>query len=103
MRNTYQLIFNLLNFKMDNIYYVAPSDEIFEEMKRLAIQIWQTYDNTYGYVDEKVGRIKDIGNIKDNFMYIYAMFDYENQWKLRSMASEQLLAEIDKRDETLPF
>ena len=82
---------------MDNVYYVAPSDEIFEEMKRLAIQIWQTYDNTYGYVDEKVGQIKDIGNIRDNFMYIYAMFDWENQNKLRNMASMQLLVEIDKR------
>ena len=50
-----------------------------------------------------MGQIKDIDNIRDNFMYIYAMFDYENQGKLRSMASEQLLAEIDKRDETLPF
>ncbi len=63
-------------------YYEAPSDEIFEEIKRESIKIWETYDNTYGYADEKVGRIKDIGNVKDNAMYMVAMFDLRNQSRL---------------------
>jgi len=30
----------------------APSIEIFEEMKSAAIAVWQTFDNTHGYVTE---------------------------------------------------
>lgn len=70
-------------------YYTAPSDEIFEDIKANAIKIWQGYDNTYGYVDEKVDRIKDIKNVKDNVWYIVAMFDSDNQAKLLSMVKPE--------------
>jgi hypothetical protein len=63
-------------------YYKAPAQEVFDDIKTNAIKIWQTYDNTYGYVDEKVNRIKDMENISDNAWYIVAMFDYQNQEKL---------------------
>lgn len=63
-------------------YYTAPSDEIFSEVKAKAIQIWQGYDDTYGYASEKINRIKDIPNFKDNLMYMVAMFDESNQAKL---------------------
>ena len=66
----------------NNFYYTAPTDEQFNELKEKAIKIWQTYDDTYGYQSEKVNKIKDMGNISDNFMYIVAMFDSENQTKL---------------------
>lgn len=61
------------------LYYTAPPDEAFNDMKRVAIAVWNTYDNEYGYADEKIERIKDIANVKDNFMYIFAMFDIDNQ------------------------
>lgn len=61
------------------LYYTAPSDEVFEEIKAAAIKIWQTYDDTYGYVTEKIGSIERIGNVKDNWMFIVAMFDWNNQ------------------------
>ena len=67
---------------MEKLYYTAPSDEIFEEVKQKAIEVWSGYDNQYGYVDEKVGQIKDIKNIQDNVMFIVAMFDSNNQKKL---------------------
>lgn len=67
---------------MSQLYYTEPLQESFEDMKSSAIEIWNQYDNTYGYVDEKVNQIKDIKNIKDNFMYIFAMFDMNNQFKL---------------------
>lgn len=66
------------------LYYQAPADEAFEEMKRECIAEWKTHDNTYGYVDEKVGRIKDIKNVQDNFMYMLAMFDQFGQRKIIS-------------------
>lgn len=63
-------------------YYKAPSNEVFKAVKEGAIKVWSTYDNEFGYVDEKVNRIKDIKNIKDNACYIVAMFDTHNQIKL---------------------
>ena len=66
-------------------YYIAPSQEIFDEIKSKAIELWNTYDNTYGYVDEKVDRIKNIENIRDNCAYIVGMFDSSNQRKLFQM------------------
>ena len=63
-------------------YYTAPSDDIFEDIKEHAIELWQTYDNEFGYVDEKLDRIKDLKNISDNWAYMIAMFDSNNKYKL---------------------
>jgi hypothetical protein len=63
-------------------YYKAPAQEVFDDIKKNAIKIWKTYDNTYGYVDEKVGRIEPMQNISDNAWTIVAMFDSDNQAKL---------------------
>lgn len=72
---------------MDNLFYTAPTDRQFNEVKKKAIKIWKTYDNTYGYVDEKVDRIKNIKNVQDNFMFIVAMFDQNNQSRLALVLS----------------
>lgn len=61
------------------LYYTAPSDEIFEDIKQASIKIWNTYDDTYGYASEKINSIKDLQNVKDNYMYVVAMFDSSNQ------------------------
>lgn len=61
------------------LYYTAPSDKEFAEMKQECLNQWKTHDNSYGYVDEKTSRIKDIANVKDNFMYMLAMFDVHGQ------------------------
>jgi hypothetical protein len=58
------------------------TDEVFDELKREAIKIWKTYDNTYGYADEKIGYLESFGNVKDNFGTIIGMFDTTNQKKL---------------------
>ena len=57
----------------------TPSQEIFNEMKAIATEIWETYDNRFGYVDEKLGRINSFDNIQDNAMVFYRMFDIQNQ------------------------
>lgn len=46
-------------------YDNAPSDKIFNEIKQAATEIWQTYDNTYGYVDELCGSTED-GHYNNN-------------------------------------
>jgi hypothetical protein len=76
-------------------YYKAPKQEVFEEIKKKAIELWNTYDNQFGYVDEKVGQIKDIKNIGDNTGYIVAMFDHINQSKLYDMVGEESKEYID--------
>lgn len=82
---------------MSELYYTPPSDEQFNELKEKAIQIWQDYDNTHGYVDEKVKRIKDIQNIQDNFMYVVAMFDTINQHKLANKLSQETRKSVKDR------
>ena len=70
-------------------YYSTPPQKVFDDIKENAIKIWQTYDNEYGYVDEKVGRINNIKNFKDNARCIVGMFDLHNQRKLMTMVSKE--------------
>jgi len=79
------------------LYYTAPTDEIFNNLKQEAIKLWQTYDNEFGYADEKVGMIKDIKNVKDNFMYMFAMFDWKNQEKIINEVSAETKKAIEDR------
>ena len=72
----------------------TPNQEIFNEMKTIATEIWETYNNQFGYVDEKLERINSFGNIQDNAMIFYRMFDYQNQSTFRSKASKQVLEYI---------
>lgn len=72
----------------------TPSQEIFNEMKSLATQIWSTYDNQYGYVTEKLSYINSINNIQDNAMVFYRMFDNNNQETFRANASNEVLEYI---------
>lgn len=69
----------------------TPNQEIFDEMKLIATKIWEGYDNTYGYVTEKLERINSFGNIQDNAMVFYRMFDVHNQQKFRSFSSPKVL------------
>lgn len=70
-------------------YMEAPSQEIFEEIKAKAIEIWQGYDDTYGYASEKINYVNSITNIKDNWGTIVGMFDYKNQAKLVAKLSPE--------------
>jgi hypothetical protein len=69
----------------------TPSIEIFNEMRAAATQIWNTYDNQFGYVTEKLNRINSLENIQDNAMVFYRMFDWENQTTFKTLVSESTL------------
>lgn len=69
------------------LYYTAPSDEIFAEMKEAAGQIWSAYEDPYK--SEKLARIFGIENIQDNFMYLFAMMDIDNQRKAAHLLSPE--------------
>jgi hypothetical protein len=74
----------------------TPSISIFEEMKSAAIAVWQTYDNEFGYVTEKLERVNSITNVQDNAMVFYRMFDYENQAKMRERLSQEAINYINE-------
>lgn len=82
---------------MSNLYYQAPSDTAFEEMKKECIAQWHTHDNLGGYRDEKIARIKDIQNVQDNFMYMLAMFDMHGQSGVISRLSEETKSAVRER------
>lgn len=73
-------------------YYTPPEDKLFDELKEKAIELWREVDSDndkYGYASEKINKIKDIKNISDNFMYMVAMFDHENQKLLAEKVSDE--------------
>lgn len=70
-------------------YDDAPSDEIFNEIKRVAKGIWATYDDTYGYASEKIAMVDAITNVKDNWGTIVGMFDWNNQQLLLELLSPE--------------
>jgi hypothetical protein len=77
-----------------DLYYTAPSPEVFEDIKTAATHIWEGYDNTYGYVDEKLDIIRHLQNVGDNWMYMVAMFDDTNQARLMLLVSRETAALI---------
>lgn len=81
---------------MNEDYYTAPSDKVFNEIKEAAIEIWQTYDDTYGYATEKITRVREITNVKDNWGYIVGMFDSPNQQKLLAKLSPEARAKVEQ-------
>jgi CheY-specific phosphatase CheX len=72
------------------------SEEAFDEVKNASIEIWKTYDNTYGYRDEKVNAIKDLKNESSAVWYMIGMFDSSNRGKLLSRVSSETALEILK-------
>ena len=65
----------------NELYYVPPTQKAFDEIKQKAIDIWKTYDDTFGYASEKIARVNRIENIENNYSVILAMFDSSNQFK----------------------
>lgn len=56
------------------VKYRTPSNKIFQEIKDACIKVWKTYDNTYGYVDEKIRAVNYIKNEEANVMFMLKMF-----------------------------
>jgi hypothetical protein len=82
------------------LYYTPPADEQFNEIREKAIELWKEIDtdnDKYGYASEKIVRIKDIANVGDNFMYIFAMFHPVKRRKLISRLSSPTVDSIRER------
>lgn len=72
----------------------STSDKLFNELKNAAIEVWQDYDNSYGYVDEKIAMMQ-FKNVGDNYGTIIGMFDVHNQRKLYDRVSNEAKELID--------
>ena len=88
----------------EKLYYEAPPQEQFENMKKKAIELWQTVFKENGsakiYQEEKINNIKDIDNVRDNFMFMFAMFDPFKQARLFGALNEQTRkAVVDRLDD----
>ena len=79
--------------KMKKLYYIAPVDSIFGEVRSEAIKIWNQYDNHEAHIEH----LKEMQNIKDNMMYILAEFDEENQEILFNRMSDETQIAISDR------
>lgn len=83
---------------MAELYYTPPTDEQFLELKTAAIEIWADMQDSHeNYRNEKIGRIRDIQNVSDNFMYMVAMFDSGNQKKLADKLSAETRLSVKER------
>ena len=79
---------------MTKLYYTTPPEDVFNEVKKAAIEQWKTFDDTFGYATNKINRIKDLPNVEDNFMFIVSMFDPIQQRKLRNKLSAKARREV---------
>jgi len=82
---------------VSKLYYTAPTDAIFENVKECSAAIWRTLGDEQAYAEEKISRIKDIGNVRDNLMYMVSMFDQNNQEMLSQMICDDARAAIRER------
>lgn len=73
------------------------TDTAFEEIKKVAMEVWNMYDDTHGYATEKISKIKDLENIGDNAGYIMGMFDIFNQQKMFNKLSLETKRELLKQ------
>jgi len=98
---------------MARLYYTPPTEEQFNEVKEKSMELWKEVDtdnDKYGYISGKINAIKDIKNVQDNFMYMIAMFDINNQGKLAEKLSDETRLAIRERmiddgnpEEYIPF
>lgn len=72
------------------------TDAQFKELKENAIKIWESYDDEFGYATEKIARVNEITNMRDNWITIWGMFDSTNQQILISMISDETYDAIYK-------
>ena len=85
---------------MTKLYYEAPSDEVFEEVKKASMELWaEEYPEATSpfYAKEKISEIENLGNIQDNVMSIIARFDSGNMAKLADKLSQEARLAIRER------
>jgi len=78
---------------MKKLYYIAPKDNTFDEVRNAAIRIWMSYPDH----EQHIEHLKEMQNIADNMMYILAEFDEYNQKVLFDNVSKNTQLAISDR------
>lgn len=53
-----------------------------ELARKISIEIWKTYDDSYGYATEKINKCKEVSTDNpENFYFFFGQFDSRNQKK----------------------
>jgi hypothetical protein len=78
----------------NKIMFETPTQEIFDEMKIIATEIWNTYSDEHGYRTEKLNYINSFENIEDNAMIFFRMFDWNNQQIFISKSTNDIVEYI---------
>ena len=79
---------------LSDLYYTAPENCHFNELRDAALEIWRSYGFETDYAQSKINRIVDLENVGDNFMCMVAMFDMPNQMRLSEMISDGCREEV---------
>jgi vacuolar-type H+-ATPase subunit E/Vma4 len=77
------------------LYYTAPSDEIFEELKAKVIELRIELDPKYHH--EKTAELKRIENHEDNFLWIFATLDSRNQRRILNKITQKTKEALKER------
>jgi hypothetical protein len=80
-----------------NKYYAPMSKACFRELKEKCIELWPEISSNRDYVRETINRIKGLENVRDNGMFMVALFDISNQIKLSKKLSLDTRTEIWER------
>ena len=81
-----------------NMRHETPATEIFDEIINASKEVWNTKDNTYGYITEKLEIVNSISNYQDNVMISYRMFDCLNQELMRNKLSDEAIEYIEDNE-----
>lgn len=97
-------LLNLSSPSDSTVWNTIPlSEKAFKDLKKNAVALWKTHDNTHGYVSEKLGRIMFIDRVGDDAMVLFRMFDVEHKEKLLRKCKFRTVFEVCLRqyDETM--
>ncbi len=84
------------------LYYKEPSDEVFDEVKKWVLKVFKSLEGKDSlYYKEKESEIKNIGNVKDNMMYLIARLSWNNVKKLVKKLTPKTKKEVYKRLESV--
>ncbi len=79
------------------LYYTAPRDQIFNEVKNACIETWKEVGSHPLYIKEKVDYVSQVNNISDNVMTIVALFDENNMQILAEKLGDEARQAIRAR------
>lgn len=80
------------------LYYEAPSEEVFNDIKTSCLLVWAEYNEPIErtYRAEKFKKVVPLKNIRDNYMFMIAMFDHINQKKLFEWLRSETLVRVQQ-------